>query len=84
MTLPGPILKEIAMGNTSRNALQKTRHAVTAQGCAVVEKRIFNQQTGCIDHEIALSHPLPIVEVAFSPETLIAKANGVFDREIRR
>lgn len=65
------------MGNTGRNALTKTRHQLTSLGCAVVERRTLNQQTGCVDHEIVLSHPLPIVEVAFSIEQ-------VLERESRR
>ena len=71
------------MGNTGRNRHTKVRHYVTSQGCVVAAERTQNQQTACIDEDIELSHPRPILEVAYTQEGLIAKANGVFEKVSR-
>lgn len=64
------------MGNTGRNRLTKVRHYVTSLGCVVSAERTLNQQTGCIDETVHLSHPRPLAEVAY-------EANQVLEREAK-
>lgn len=53
------------MGNTRRNSLTKRYAGITALGCEFRLVKTLNQQTGCIDEDVTLSHPKPISEVAF-------------------